>query len=127
LLTPFVLTPLGRRPGSGGVFSSCAALRRRTGSGGRLSRSKSGTRSGGGLLDVLPVDATDSTLSRDVLRPSLLPTPLELAIVFVLGRLGGSLGVPASLTAVEFAGDGRRGGRAGRGALSSSSPAESCA
>lgn len=76
---------------------------------------------------MLPVDATDSTLSRDVLRPSLLPTPLELAIVFVLGRLGGSLGVPASLTAVEFAGDGRRGGRAGRGALSSSSPAESCA
>jgi hypothetical protein len=123
-----LLTPFGRRPGSGGGCSSAAALRRRTGSGGRLSRSNSGTRSGGGRLAALPVDAIESTLSREDRRPSLLlpaPTPFELAMVFVLGRRGGSLGVPASLTAVELAADGRRGGRVGRALPPSSSSAVS--
>jgi hypothetical protein len=71
---------------------------------------------------VLVDEPTDRTLSREDRRPSsgLPPKLLELATVLVLGRRGGSLGVPASLAAVEFAGDGRR-GRAGRAACSSSS------
>jgi hypothetical protein len=109
LFTPL---PLGRRPGNGGVSSTTL---RRAGSVGKLARSNSGTRNGGGRLAVLADEETESTLSRDDLRPRDLPKALPLE----LGR-GGSLGVLASLN-VEFAGDGRLGGRVGAASSSGSS------